>query len=245
MWNNEIEQIFDLVNKSRSKSLTSGCYIESISDHQQIIKRIGRSLLTCPEKYSEKLEILKNKIQKELNVIIEISKILIDFPSKGSQAKLKKTPDEYDKDIFRESLDNQDTNTPSPASNFNAYHVNSRPTLAAKVNNITPPPFQNLNNEVKKINHSPIINQQLIRKASAPIIVKKADPPANEDNFKIDKLRRERDYAPSSNNQNRKGYLFLVHLLSFSYLHHLFIYLFIYLFIKIKCTSCWSSKFTK
>jgi hypothetical protein len=213
MWNNEIEQIFDLVNKSRSKSLTSGCYIESISDHQQIIKRIGRSLLTCPEKYSEKLEILKNKIQKELNVIIEISKILIDFPSKGSQAKLKKVPEEYDKDIFRESLDNQNTNTPS--SNFDAHHVNSKPALVAKVNNITPPPFQNLNNEVKKISHSPLINQQLIRKASTPIIVKKPDPPANEDNFKIEKIRRERDNAPSSNNQNRKGYLFLVQLLSF------------------------------
>ena len=199
----DLTRISDLLLSSRKKATSAGDYISAISDHEQVIKMIGRTLLDCPANYVKRLEILKTKVQRELKILNEISRELITFPSKGyvssnDSDESTKGNAPIDKDVFRQSIEEEDSRKYSPPPKFSPGPKNNNlPSWAA-----------GRESEIRRLCHPAVpaitgVGGVVSRKAPIPVVAVKKPAAVAEDPVKIDRMRRERD----SNGPPRRAYV--------------------------------------
>lgn len=192
----DLKRISEMLIASRKKSVSSGDYISAISDHEQVIKLIGRTLLDCPVNYQGRLEILKTKVQRELKILTDISRELITFPSKGftGASDVHESKDFVDKDVFRQSVEAEIPQRYSSAAKNNVAPRNENlPSWAAgrenEIRRLTQP-----SSNVAAINNAPVL---VNRKAPIPVVAVKKPVVVVEDPSKVDRMRRERDSLPN------------------------------------------------
>ena len=199
----DFKKINDVLTVSRKKAVSSGDYLSAIAEHEQVLRLLGKALTSCPENHLRRVENLKAKIQRELKILNDISRELINFPSTGSNGKEEDVDNAIDKDIFRQSIEpakppitrssppRSKHSSPGQISRYNSNQNDNLPSWAE--GREVESRYHSRNNRKPAVpTQQPSGGAVISRKPPVPLA-----PSRVEDPFKVERLRRERDSVPS------------------------------------------------